>query len=296
MMKKGLVVFSLIAALLIGGLGISDTALAYDPRDYVAAPAGTNLLLWYYKYGSGNNLYANGDKVSNDANLKQNIGIFRYVRFVEIFGITADPQFLIPFGNASAKFGAGGTETSTSGLGDALFACTFWLVNKPDSKTWLGFTQYITAPTGEYQNNKLLNLGANRWAFKEEFGFTKGFGTTGLFLDLGAGVEFYTDNTDFGVNSQKLSQDPLYNAEVHLSKDITKVSFISADYFFNYGAKQKLNDMDLPNTETRKHTAGLTVGYNFSPGYQLLLQYQSDLSTENGIKANTFGARFMYAF
>ena len=294
-MTRFLAVILIVPLVFVCVAGMPNMARAdYDARDYIAAPPGTDLLLWYYRYVSGNNLYSDGNKVMGNADLKETIGIFRAVHFTSIFGITADPQVLLPFGSASAAFGTGGTDVSTSGLGDAIFACTFWLYNKPESKTWFGFTQYITAPTGDYSHEKPLNLGTNRWAFKEEVGLNKGFGN-GWYIDLGGSAEFYTDNTDANTSKQTLKQDPLFTGEIHISKDITKVLYVAGEYFYHNGGNEKLNGVDQ-NNKTESQGAQLTTGFNFAPNYQLLVQYRNDFATKNGIATQTYGARFLYAF
>lgn len=295
-MKKALILFAFLPVLFIGMMGVPTTASAYDARDYIAAPPGTNLMLWYYQHTTGQNFYANGNKVSKDNSLRQDVGIFRYVHFMDFFGITIDPQVLVPFGSASAKFAenSGGPEFSTSGFADTIFACTFWFVNKPQEKTWFGFTQYIYAPTGEYSNNKPLNIGNNRWMFKEEIGFNKGFGN-GWFIDLGGSIEIPLDNEDFGVTGQTMKQDPSYTAEVHLSKDMTKQLYLAAEYFYRYSGKQEVNDVTTTDS-SNSHAVQFTAGYNFTPNYQLLVQYRNDFKTDEGFTSQTFGFRFLYAF
>jgi hypothetical protein len=295
-MKKALVLLALLPVLLIGQIGIPSPASAYDARDYIAAPPGTNLVLWYYQHTTGQNFYANGEKVSKDNSLRQDVGIFRYVHFMDFFGITIDPQILVPFGSASAKFAenSGGPEFSTSGLADVIFACTFWLVNKPQDKMWFGFTQYIYAPTGEYSNNKPLNLGNNRWMFKEEIGFNKGFGN-GWYIDVGGSIEIPTDNTDYTTSGLTLKQDPSYTAEVHLSKDINKNLYLAGEYFYKYTGETEVNGLKQ-NDQGSSHAAQLTAGYNFTPQYQLLVQYRNDFKVENGFTSQTYGFRFLYAF
>ncbi len=127
---------------------------------------------------------------------------------------------MIPFGEQSLDgAGVGGVELSSSGFADPVITATLWLIDDPKSKTWFGFTPFITMPLGEYDKDKGLNLGNNRWAFKPEFGFVKGFGK--FFLDLTANCEFYTDNDDYSSASLTFEQDPLYTFETHLSYNVT---------------------------------------------------------------------------
>ena len=56
-------------------------------------------------------------------------------------------------------------------------------------KTLLGVSLKMLAPTGQYNPAKLVNWGANRWAFKPELGLSKRWNN--WFLDSYAGVWFY---------------------------------------------------------------------------------------------------------
>jgi hypothetical protein len=66
--------------------------------DYVAAPPGTNVLVQYVRYGrdDGINIEGAGDLT---AHLDSEIEIFRAIHFASLFGLTGDPQIIIPFGS-----------------------------------------------------------------------------------------------------------------------------------------------------------------------------------------------------
>ena len=59
----------------------------------------------------------------------------------------------------------------------------------------LGASLRVIAPLGQYDADKLVNIGTNRWSFKPEIGFSKAFGP--WTVELTPGVTFYTDNGDF---------------------------------------------------------------------------------------------------
>ena len=49
----------------------------------------------------------------------------------------------------------------------------------------------MSAPVGQYDADKLLNIGTIRWSISPEIGISKALGR--LTLELTAGVSFYTD-------------------------------------------------------------------------------------------------------
>ena len=265
-----------------------------DARDYVPLPPGTMLIATYYNYISATDFYRNGNKISSDVNLDANIGVIRPVYFTKIGPFTIDPQAIIPFGAQSLDgAGVGGNEIKSSGLADPIIAATLWFLNDPESKTWMGFTPLITLPLGKYDHVKGINMGSNRWAFKPELGFVKGFGD--FFLDLTANVEFYTDNNDFTSSGLTLKQDPIYTLEGHLSYNFNPSFFVSADYFYHNGGATTVAGLDQDDRKD-DHTAGCTLGFMLSPSYQLLFKYKQDLVVENGLQTSTIGVRLAYFF
>ena len=75
----------------------------------------------------------------------------------------------------------------------------------------IGTMLEVTAPIGQYDSDKLLNVGTNRWSFKPEIGISKTLGP--LTLELASGVRFYTDNNDFLDGQTSASQPDLFCAE-----------------------------------------------------------------------------------
>ena len=86
-------------------------------------------------------------------------------------------------------------------------------MRKWQQKTLLGVSLKVVAPTGQYDPTKLINLGANRWAFKPELGLSRRWGH--WVLDAYGGVWLFTENPEFfsrneyfpGVQAQ--TQDPV---------------------------------------------------------------------------------------
>lgn len=286
-----ILVLSMLLTTSLPGIASAD----FDARDYIAAPPGTDLIMWYYHNTSGNQAYSQGDKVSNELNVKANIGIFRYIHYFGTGPFTTYINVIEPFGSVSLDGrDAGGVETSSSGLGDVIMAPGIFFINKPASKTYLGFTEYVSAPTGVYNHEKAVNLGSNRWAFKSELVFSQGFGP-GFVLDIGAAAEFFTDNTDYSQAGLTQKKDPLYTLEAHLSKDLTKNLYGAVEYFYHIGGETEVGGISNQD-KVENHQMQLTLGYNFTQNYQLLVQYKAGLYEYNGVKGDSFGLRFLYAF
>lgn len=298
--KKLIVTLVLCIGLLLPSILFAAT----NARDYIPMPPGTLLFCSYFKHITANTAFAKGEKVSSDYNFTQNLGILRPVYYANLGkalygdgGLTVDPQALVLFGDASVDGAAvGNQQISSSGIADPILLATFWFVNDPKGKFWVGFTPYVTLPLGDYDKGRTFNLGSNRWAFKPELGIVKGFGER-TYLDFVLNGEFYTDNKDFntGASLVKKEQDAIFGIETHLSYDITKNWYVSLDYFYTHGGETKLAGISQDDM-VDSHGLGLSLFWLINDHNQLMVEYRDDFSVKNGLGTNTFGARWAFFF
>lgn len=279
-MKKGILAI-VCTCLLMPAVGFADNLM----RDYIAAPPNTLLSLLYYNHTE-----------IDDSDVTVDIGMLREVYYFNIGSYLANAQIIIPFGEISLD-DAGALDDSSSGIGDVMLLGTFWFVNDAKSKTYFAFSPYFFLPTGDYDENQAVNLGGNRWTFREEFNFTKGFEITpdhNLYFEITTGIDFFTDNDELPGNSE-LSQDPIFNLESHLSYDLTKSLALSLDYYGHWGGTTEIDGVDQDNS-LNTQSLGTTLAFNFAPGWQAMLQYRHDVQVaDDGPEAEVIMARLFYA-
>jgi len=272
-------------------------------RDYIPAPDGTLALFGYYKHIWSNRLYSGGNKVPNSPSLTGDVGIFRPVYFLELGPLIMDPQVLLPFGHFRLDDLPAPTEVVKRWeMGDPIFTATIWFVHDAPSMTWIGFTPFFTVPAGDYNREKGVNaVAGNRWKFQEELGIVKGFSVMPghpLYLELQLAGIFQTNNDNAtnpntGVKDTK-ETDPIFKLESHVSYDLTKSLFVSADYYFATGGKDSFNGHDVPDSRLQYHTVGGTLSFNALPNLQLLLQYSHDFGVKNGFESQVVLFRLLY--
>ncbi len=231
-----------------------------NARDYIPAPAGILAILTYYEHVSSQSLYARGQRQINNLGFTGNIGILRVIYYADLptpFGpIRCSPQFLVPFGETNLDI----ASLRASGMADPFILSQFWLYRNDQTKTYFAFTPFFFFPLGQYNNFKQLlpgaiNLGTNRWQFRQELNFTQGFEVIpghNAYFEVTLGLDEYTKNTNFGAAGQTLKQDPLFTVESHVSYDITKSVFASLDYYGHFGGSYKV--------DTNALAAGYSVG------------------------------------
>ena len=127
------------------------------------------------------------------------------------------------------------------------------------------FSLKMLAPTGQSVPAKLVNWGANRWAFKPEFGLSKRW--NGWFLDSYAGVWFYTTNPPYFSPPvpKPQSEQPIGSFEGHLSYDVKPRLWFSLDGNFWFGGITSLGGIPNPVTHQTSSRIGATASIPLGP-------------------------------
>lgn len=262
-----------------------NTALAidFDAGDYTAMPAGTNLGLLYYTHSHSGNYVSQGHSTKHDTKLNQDVSVLRVIHFTTIGGFTVDPQFLLPFGHVNGRLG-GNDMGSTQGVGDLILASTVWFYNDPATQTYFGVTPFLYAPTGRYRHEGSLNMGENRWKYALQAAFSTPVYDK-LLLDIGLDATKFGDNNDYGVQSSRLSQNTLYQGQVHLRYLITPALDLRTSYTKEWGGNSSVDGVSQGKPAENKYTFG--AAYMFPSHTQLLGTWGRDASIENGFKAES---------
>ena len=71
----------------------------------------------------------------------------------------------------------------------------------------------VQLPTGEYMEDKAINLGSNRFTFRPQLGVMHT--RHNWSFELTGAVSFFTDNDSF-FNGNRLERDPLYTLDSHI--------------------------------------------------------------------------------
>ena len=172
-------------ALLTATVFICNATLAQElaPRAYWPTPNGTNVFVLAYQHSTGD--------IVTDASLPvtgvdSSIDYLQlsYQKTFNLSGRTATLQLSVPFSDGTTKgFVDGGPRRrDTSGMADTRIRIAINLKGAPsmdgagfkalrDSpKTIIGASFLVQAPTGEYEADKVINLGTNRWSVKPAIG------------------------------------------------------------------------------------------------------------------------------
>lgn len=272
------IVLAVFCAMLAGS---SAWAADVNSGDYLPAPAGTNLLVFYSQYATRDEyVSASGQTISNGTGLDSYVNILRYVHYFDIGGFTVAPQVLIPAGTLyNGRFG-GASFDAAAGLGDPILATTVWVVNNKATQTYIGIMPYLFLPVGQYSAGEVLNLGENRWKLDLQAGWYQGL-TNGVALQLTGDVIWYGDNARAGNGTQTLSQDPTYQLQAWLSYAFAPTWSAAVGYSQFWGGTEYLAGMPTGN-ETERSQVRFELSKFITPTFQVLGLVQRDVTTSGG--------------
>ncbi|MBS4098442.1 MAG: transporter [Sulfuricella sp.] len=271
------VCLGVLAALSAGVAHAIDT----EPGNYTALPPGSNALGLYYQHVARDEQYANGKRVGGNLSLNSDIVQVRYAHYTQLGGYTVAPGFIQSCGHTEG----GGTAAAlrrAGGCWDTVLGGTLWTINDPRQGRYLGFSPYVIAPSGDYDRNKALNLGENRWRYGMNAGFI-----TPLFLrfhlDVVGDIVASGKNTDYGPAGATLEQGTVYNAQFHLRYQFDQSTRISASYLHDWGGETAVNGVARHD---RKNQGRYRIGAAkfLDPNNLVQLEYGADTHVENGFR------------
>jgi hypothetical protein len=258
------------------------------PRAYLITPVRSNAVTLVYSFFTGNVLFDGGVPIT-DATVTTSVAIFNYTHSLRVFGRSANFTASLPYGVGNFRGTVIGAESNAyrSGLLDSGFRLSINLKGGPamdlqDFLKWrqkmlLGVSLKVVPPTGQYDPTKLINYGANRWAFKPEIGLSQRWGH--WVLDTYGAVWFFTTNHDFfsrnqfspGTNTR--TQKPIFAFEGHLSYDVKRRLWASLDGNFWVGGRISLNGVENLHTLQRNSRIGGTVSIPVNRHQSLKFSY-----------------------
>ena len=177
-------------------------AQSLEPRAYSNAPVGLNFVLAGYQNSSGALLFDPSLPIT-DADANVDLGLLGYVRTLDVKGNQAKVGLILPFALLSASGIVDGDfrTRDTRGLGDPTFYFAYNFYGAPalsieefrnfQPGTVSGFTIKLTAPLGEYEPDKIINIGTNRWSFEPGIGISKPVGNWTLEASAAATLAEY---------------------------------------------------------------------------------------------------------
>jgi len=276
MLLKGLCGWCLCAFLVLG-LPFLCPAQELEPRRWSHLPIKTN-------FAGGGYVYTEAD-ISFDpvlriesAKMEMHTWAAKYIRTFELFQKSARIDFAQGFqeGRWTGLVDGVPRTVKRSGLSDSILRFAINLYGAPplkgkgfaayrakvDVETIVGAALVVQLPTGDYMNDKLINLGTNRYTFRPQFGVVHNRGKWSM--ELTGAVYLYTDNDDF-FNGNKLEQDPYYTFQTHLIYTFRPGLWAAASAGYGYGGESTVSGVE-------KNDCKENLAWALSSGYSITRQ------------------------
>lgn len=201
-----------------------------EPRRWAHVPVDTNFVGAAYVRTDGDVLFDPVLKIE-DATVNIDSVLATYLRSFDWSGKTARFDIRVPYQKATWEGFLNGSPATAvrEGFGDPRFRLSINFVGSPALKgkefqayrashttnTVVGAAIAVSVPLGQYEEDKLLNLGQNRFVFRPQIGAVHTRGPWSF--ELTGSASFYCDNDDF-LSGNKLEQRPLLTLEAHVTR------------------------------------------------------------------------------
>jgi hypothetical protein len=271
-----------------------------DPHNYDNTPVGVNQVELGYAYVHGN-ASIDPSIVIAGASLNLNQLIVDYTRY---FGFAHRIMWVdaaVPLARLSGSVTGTTIAGSTSAAGDSSYALSMLFKGGPaltaaefdnyQPGTTIGASVTVTAPTGQYDADKILNLGADRWSFKPEIALSHPFGRDQKWqLDAYANASFYTDNTAYR-GRQILRQEPLAGLEGHISYSLNESVWVAFDTRYSFRGATVLDGTNQDN-EQQNLLVGSEINLSINSRHSLLFEVVKGAVHHNSPDAFGFAVKY----
>jgi hypothetical protein len=228
-----------------------------------------------------------------------------YFQSLDLFGHYGNITLSIPYawGPIRGLVDKEPTRITRSGLGDPRLRLTVNLAGAPalsprefagyQQKTNLGLGFVLSAPLGQYDLDKLLNLGANRWAFKPELGVSH---RRGPWLIEGAGgVWLFGANNRF-MGTSKREQDPVVALQGHVIYHFPKRIWLALNGNFFTGGGARVDGVRSSAPVLRNSRLGATLSIPLHRRHSLQISFHDGVVTRLGTDFQRLAVSYQFVW
>ena len=274
-----------------------------EPRAYSPAPVGTQFVVFTYGYQSGDVLL-DASLPLKDVSVKLNAASFGYGRTFSLAGRQTNVAVLFPYlwGSAKGTVFEDQVNVRRSGGGDIRLRFSTLLKGgkalrpeefaKRKPETLIGASVLVVVPTGQYDPQRLVNPGSNRWAFKPEIGISKPISR--WTFEMMGGAWFFTANDSF-LGQSRRSQKPLASFQGAMIYTLRRRMWVSGNATFYTGGNTVLNE--TANDDRQKNSRiGATFSLPLTQQQSLKIAWAKGVTARIGGNLNTIAVGWQYAW
>lgn len=281
--------------LLLASCATTATAQELSPRLYWPAPVGTQLMILGYQHSDGDVLLDPSIPVYGvDSRIATVLA--GYVQTFDLWGRTANALVELPYSRGSTKglLEDQALRRDFAGFNDLAVSMTVNLLGAPamtreefqalraDPQPIVGLNLKLVLPTGYYEEDRLINVGANRWATRLQVGTILPLRPRWL-LEFAAGAWIFGDDGDF--LGGRREQDPIYSVEAHLIHRFRPGFWAALDANYFTGGRLTVDGVEQANLQSNSRI-GVTLAIPLPGRSAVKLVYSAGTRTQYGSDFN----------
>ena len=295
-----------ILLLALGATGsLTARAQELNPRAYWPAPVGTTVVAAGFQHSQGAFLFDPSLQIEGANSNFDAVQAAVYHTF-SLFGRSANAQLAVPisWGTTDGFLAGEYRRRDMSGLTDLRARVSINLSGAPamnreefrqllaNPRTIVGASLAVSVPTGSYDEDRLLNIGTNRWGFKPAVGVIQPLGK-GWLLEMEIGGWFFTVNDSFLGTTR--AQAPLFSSELHIVKLLGNRLWLAFDANFYTGGRSKVGGalaFDLQRNSRMGATATYALGAQRR--HAVRASFGTGVLTTRGGDFDSIGLAYLY--
>jgi hypothetical protein len=272
-----------------------------EPRLFSNIPVGVSFLGLGYAYSKGS-VATDASLPVQDAEVELNTFTFSLSHAFELFGKSATATIALPYINLEATgivFDEPASREFTE-FGDPIIKLGYNFYGAPAltpkefrsyrQKTIVAANLLIRPPWGQYDEDFVINAGANRWTIAPEIGVSHRHER--FTFEASAGSLWFSDNEDL-LGESTLSQDLMYILRSNVLYHFKSNLWIGFGGSYLYGGKTSVDSVKRDDLQKRSRL-GAALSVPLAPGHALRLKFTSGLTTRLGADFNTVSLTYTY--
>jgi len=272
-----------------------------EPRAFTNTPVGLNFAIAGYGYSEGGVATDPSIPLKNAA-IRVHGAVAAYARSLDVWGKSGKLDVILPYAWVSGSAEVAGRRRArvVDGFGDPRFRFSVNFYGAPalSLQEFAGYRQnliagasvQVSAPLGQYDAAKLVNIGTNRWSVKPEVGISKAIGH--VIAEIEPGVTFFTDNDDF-FGGKTRSQEPIYSVQGHVIYRFRTGLWGAIDGTY-YGGGRTTVDGRRGNDVQDNTRVGGTLTLPIDRHDSIKLYASTGVTTRTGSSFDTVGIAWQY--
>jgi len=265
------------------------SAQELEPRAFSNVPVGTSFGIVAYGFMAGNVLFDPALPAEDVQADVHSIGV-AYVRAIDFFGLSGKIDVMVPAvsGHWEGLYEGVDTTRTANGFADPRVRFSVNFIGAPALKpqdfasyqpgTIVGMSLQVWVPLGQYDPDRVLNIGSHRWTFRPQLGVAHTMGD--WIVEATVSAWFFTRNGDFW-GGQTLEQHPFFAGKLHLVRTITQRLWVALAGGIGSGARGIVNDVPR-DTRMTAFRVGLTGVWEFVPRHSARLNLVTTRRIERG--------------